>query len=101
MIEFIIIAHDAFAMIDDACFFIALQTVQQFLHTVPAGEFRKSPGFDLVRIQPFAADSGLAFIAPGYPFVDAAAAHLAPLRILAPGKLLKTVPPAAFAENVL
>ena len=48
-------------MIDNACLFIAFQAVQQLLRTVLAGEFRESPCFDLVRIQPFAAGGGLAF----------------------------------------
>ena len=101
IIEIVVISHNSFAMIDDACPLIALQAVQQFLHTISAGELRESTGFDLVRIQSLAAAGWLAFLAAGYALVHAAAAHLAPLCVLAPGKLLKAIAPAAFAEDVL
>ena len=101
IIKIIVIADDALAVIDNACLLIALQTVQQFLLTVPPCKLRKRTRLDLFGKQPPAAVRRLAFKAAAKILFDHAFPVLTPLRIPAPRQFQKAVPFASFAFGIL
>jgi hypothetical protein len=84
VVKFVVIAHDAAAVIDNPRLFIALQTVQQCFNAVSPCKFRKRARLELVLIEPLAALRGLAFTAPRNALFEHAFPVFAPFGVPAP-----------------
>jgi hypothetical protein len=87
-------------MIDNARLFIPFQAVQQFLQAVSPGELRECTRLDLICVQAFATLHRLTFITAANVLFNHAFSVFAPIRILAPWKLQKTVLLASFAFDI-